>query len=133
MPSSSPGEGDQAVADRLAAVVRTGPDFPSPGVQFRDITTLLGDRDAFHDAIDALTRPFAAESIDAVVGVESRGFVLGSPVAYLLGSAFVPVRKQGRVPAPTVGVAYTLEYGEAVLEIHADALRRGDRVLIVDD
>jgi adenine phosphoribosyltransferase len=118
---------------RLAAAVRTIPDFPRPGIDFRDITTLLSDGAAFRDAIDAITADHVGDGIDVVAGVESRGFILAAPVAYLLGAGFVPIRKQGRLPAETVTAAYALEYGESVLEVHADAITTGQRVLIVDD
>ena len=100
---------------------------------FRDITTLLADPLAFHDAVDALTSPHVDMQVDIVAGVESRGFILAAPVAYLLGAAFVPIRKRGRLPAATIAVSYSLEYGEDVLEMHADAVAAGQRVLIVDD
>jgi adenine phosphoribosyltransferase len=122
-----------ALGKRLAAVIRTIPDFPTKGIVFWDITTLLGDADSFAAAIDAIAAAWADRDIQLVAGVESRGFVLGGAVAYLLGVGFVPVRKQGKLPAGTVSVAYALEYGEAILEMHADAIVPGQRVLIVDD
>jgi adenine phosphoribosyltransferase len=121
------------LATRLAAAVRTVPDFPRRGVAFRDITTLLSNPTAFHEAIDAIAAAHAGNEIDVVAGLEARGFILAAPVAYLLGAAFVPIRKQGRLPSSTISAAYTLEYGEAILEVHADAITRGQRVLIVDD
>jgi adenine phosphoribosyltransferase len=121
------------LAARLSVVVRTIPDFPRPGVAFRDITTLLSDAVAFADAVDAIADAHADQRIDVVAGLESRGFIIAAPIAYLLGAGFVPIRKQGRLPSTTVSVAYALEYGEAVLEIHADAIQGGQRVLIVDD
>lgn len=127
------GDGASDVASRLAALIRTVPDFPRPGIAFRDITTLLANAGAFRDAVEALAAPYADAGIDAVAGIESRGFALGAPVAYRLGTAFVPIRKQGRLPAATISAAYALEYGEAVLELHSDALSSGQRVLIVDD
>lgn len=123
----------EAVAERLRTLVRDVPDFPREGILFKDITTLLGDAEGFRHAIDGLAASFRDAGVDVVVGVESRGFVLGGALAYLLGAGFVPVRKQGKLPGSTVSVAYALEYGEAVLEIHADAIRSGQRVLIVDD
>jgi adenine phosphoribosyltransferase len=121
------------LAERLRAVIRDVPDFPREGVLFKDVTTLLGDATAFRAAIDGLAEAHAGQSVDLVVGVESRGFILGGAVAYLLGAGFVPVRKPGKLPAERISVSYTLEYGENVLEIHTDAIRAGQRVLIVDD
>ena len=121
------------LAERLRTLIRDVPDFPRKGVLFKDITTLLGDAEAFRTAIDDLVDAYRDDGVEVVVGVESRGFVLGGALAYLLGVGFVPVRKQGRLPARTISVAYALEYGEAVLEVHADAIRPGQRVLIVDD
>ena len=121
------------LGERLRALIRDVPDFPREGVLFKDITTLLGDAEAFRTAIDGLVDAYRDAGIEVVVGVESRGFVLGGALAYLLGVGFVPVRKQGKLPAQTISVAYALEYGEAVLEVHADAIRPGQRVLIVDD
>lgn len=118
---------------RLALAIRSIADHPKPGITFRDITTLLGDAEAFAAAVDAMAAPYGDDNIDLVVGVESRGFVLGAPVAYVLGAGFVPARKQGRLPAATISIAYALEYGEAVLEVHTDSITRGQRVLIVDD
>jgi adenine phosphoribosyltransferase len=123
----------EALGERLRALVREIPDFPRRGVIFRDITTLLRDADAFRLAIDALVEAHRHAGVEVVAGVESRGFVLGGAVAYLLGAGFVPVRKQGKLPHATISAAYALEYGEAVLEVHADAIRPGQRVLIVDD
>jgi adenine phosphoribosyltransferase len=121
------------LAERLTAGLRAVPDFPRKGIVFRDITTLLGDRVLFHDAVEAMAAAWRAQRIDMVAGIEARGFVLGGAVAYLLGAGFVPIRKQGHLPAAVESVAYALEYGEAVLEIHADAMRPGQRVLIIDD
>ena len=121
------------LADRLRAVIRDVPDFPREGVLFKDVTTLLGDAAAFRAAIDGLVEAHADQAIDHVVGVESRGFILGGAVAYRLGAGFVPVRKPGKLPAERISVSYTLEYGESVLEIHTDAIRPGERVLVVDD
>src|SRR5205807_6286644 len=121
------------LAERLRAVIRDVPDFPREGVLFKDVTTLLSDATAFRAAIDGLVEAHAGQSIDLVVGVESRGFILGGAVAYLLGAGFVPVRKPGKLPGERISVSYTLEYGENVLEIHTDAIRAGQRVLVVDD
>ena len=121
------------LARRLAAAIRPIPDFPRPGIVFRDITTAISDPPLFHDAVDGLVDAFATERVDVVAGIEARGFLLGGAIAYVLGAGFVPIRKKGRLPGAVESVAYTLEYGEAVLEVHADGLRPGQRVLIVDD
>jgi adenine phosphoribosyltransferase len=113
--------------------VRDVPDYPQPGVVFKDITPLLADHVAFAGAVDAVVAHHGRGTIDKVVGIEARGFILAAPVAYHFGAGFVPVRKQGKLPGPTHEAAYALEYGEAVLEVQQDAFRPGDRVLIVDD
>jgi adenine phosphoribosyltransferase len=113
--------------------IRHVPDFPKAGILFYDITTLLRDRDGFHQVIDALASPYLNDGIDLAVGIESRGFILGGAVAYRIGAGFVPVRKLGKLPAKSIRVTYDLEYGTDSLEIHADAISRGQRVLIVDD
>ena len=118
-----------ALKDRIRHV----PDFPKPGILFYDITTLLREPEGFRDAVDALTEPFRDAGIDLVVGIESRGFILGAAVAGRLDAGFVPVRKIGKLPSATVRVTYDLEYGSDSLEIHEDAVRRGQRVLVVDD
>jgi adenine phosphoribosyltransferase len=117
----------------LRALVREIPDFPEPGVTFRDITPLLGDADGFRRAIDVLAERFAGDAVDRVVGVEARGFILAAPVAYRLGASFVPVRKAGKLPWAVVREEYQLEYGTDRLEIHRDAIRPDERILIVDD
>ena len=117
----------------LKKLIREIPDFPKPGILFYDITTLLRDRDGFRLAIDALAEPYAGKNIDLVVGVESRGFILGSAVADRLNAGFVPVRKVGKLPSKTVRVSYDLEYGTDSLQVHSDAITPGSRVLIVDD
>jgi len=117
----------------LRSFVRDIPDFPKPGILFKDITPLLADPKAMGAAIHALTDPFRGEGIVQVVGIESRGFVLGTPVALELGAGFVPVRKAGKLPAKTRSVSYALEYGTDTLEMHIDAIRPGERVLVVDD
>ena len=120
-------------AEELRAKIREVPDFPKPGILFYDITTLLKDPVAYKDAIDAMMEPYRGEQIDLVVGMESRGFIFGAPIAYNLGVGFVPVRKLGKLPADVVSVEYDLEYGSATLEMHRDALRPGAKVLVVDD
>ncbi|MBS1300814.1 adenine phosphoribosyltransferase [Loktanella sp. SALINAS62] len=113
--------------------IRTIPDFPHAGIMFRDVTTLFADPRGFRIAIDQLLHPYAGMGIDKVVGLEARGFILGGAIAHQLSKGFVPIRKKGKLPARTIEQAYTLEYGEAVVEIHDDALQPGERVLIVDD
>lgn len=119
--------------DSLKSKIRSVPDFPKAGILFYDITTLLRDPAGFHLAIDALVEPFETLAIDIVVGVESRGFILGGAVADRLRAGFAPVRKKGKLPSKTVQETYALEYGTDCLEIHADAIEPGQRVLIVDD
>jgi adenine phosphoribosyltransferase len=119
--------------DHLKSKIRSVPDFPKAGILFYDITTLLGDPTGFRDAIESLVSPFEARGIDIVVGIESRGFIFGSAVADRLGAGFVPVRKPGKLPSHTVRETYALEYGTDTLEMHNDAIRHGQRVLIVDD
>ncbi|HLL08061.1 MAG TPA: adenine phosphoribosyltransferase [Nocardioidaceae bacterium] len=125
-----------ALVEELTALIRDVPDFPEPGVIFKDISLLLADHGAFSRTVEALARPARAvdgRSVDKVVGIEARGFILGAPVALALGAGFVPVRKLGKLPGETHTASYSLEYGEATLEMHCDALRPGDRVLLVDD
>ena len=113
--------------------IRTIADFPHEGIMFRDVTTLFADARGFRMAIDQLLTPYAGERIDKVVGLEARGFILGGAVAHQLSTGFVPIRKKGKLPGPVISEAYALEYGEAVMEVHDDALQPGERVLIVDD
>ena len=113
--------------------IRTIPDFPHEGIMFRDVTTLFSDARGFRMAIDQLLHPYAGTPIDKVVGLEARGFVLGGAIAHQLSVGFVPIRKKGKLPGKTVEQAYQLEYGEAVMELHDDALQPGDKVLLVDD
>jgi adenine phosphoribosyltransferase len=113
--------------------IRDIPDFPRPGVVFKDITPLLADVDAFRFTVDAIADHFAGRTVDKVLGVEARGFILAAPVALSLGAGFVPVRKQGKLPAATYAASYELEYGEATIEVHQDAFQPGDRVLVIDD
>ena len=117
----------------LKELIRNVPDFPKPGILFYDITTLLSNAEGLREAIDKLSEPYTNEKIDLVVGIESRGFIFGTAVAERLGVGFVPVRKPGKLPASTVSVEYELEYGSDVLEMHADAITSGQRILIVDD
>lgn len=117
----------------LKSFIRDIPDFPQPGILFRDITPLLGDRQALDAAIAALVEPFTDDRIDLVAAVEARGFIFGSAVARALGAGFVPIRKQGKLPWRTAQVSYDLEYGRDTLEVHRDALHPGSRVLMIDD
>jgi len=117
----------------LRGSIRTIADYPKPGIQFRDITTLLRDRRAFALTIEALCEPWIDRQIDKVVGIEARGFILGGAVAHRLGAGFVPIRKRGKLPHETVRVAYSLEYGVDEMEMHRDALGSGERVLLIDD
>jgi len=117
----------------LADSIRAIPDYPKPGIVFRDITTLLGDARAFRRAVDELVQPFAGLKIATIAGIEARGFILGGAVAHQLSAGFVPLRKKGKLPRETVSVTYALEYGTDEIEIHKDAVARGERVLLVDD
>jgi len=119
--------------EHLKNLIRTIPDFPKPGIQYRDLTTLFLDQQGLRDVVDAMVEPYRDTPIDMVVGVESRGFILAAPIALALGTGFVPVRKPGKLPGATFGVEYELEYGTDRLEIHTDALQHGMRVLMVDD
>ncbi len=119
--------------DAIKAAIRTIPDYPKPGILFRDITTLLGDATAFRDTIDRLVEPWKGAGIDKVAGMEARGFILGGAVAHQLGAGFVPIRKKGKLPHTVVSIAYSLEYGLDEMEVHEDAVRPGERVLLVDD
>jgi adenine phosphoribosyltransferase len=119
--------------ERIKGLIRDIPDFPQPGIIFKDITPLLADDDAFSSVIDLIVVRYGRGNIDKVVGIEARGFILASPVAYHFGAGFVPVRKEGKLPWDTEREEYALEYGTAVLEIHKEAIGAGDRVLIVDD
>jgi len=127
------------LADLITKFVRDVPDYPQPGIVFKDITPLLGDPGAFGAVADGLAATFGADGrgsggdLDKVVGIEARGFILAAPVALRIGAGFVPVRKKGKLPAATFTQEYDLEYGSATLEVHQDAFRPGDRVLIVDD
>jgi len=124
---------NDAQLEFLRRSIRTIADYPKPGIQFRDITTLLRDADAFAITIDALIEPWRGQKIDKVAGIEARGFILGGAVAHGLKCGFVPIRKRGKLPHETVRVAYSLEYGVDEMEMHTDALRAGERVLLIDD
>src|SRR5512147_2074796 len=117
----------------LKDAIRTIPDYPKPGILFRDITTLLGNARAFRRAVDELVQPYAGTKVDKVAGIEARGFILGGAVAHQLSAGFVPIRKKGKLPHRTVAMEYALEYGTDVIEMHVDALEPGERVLLVDD
>jgi adenine phosphoribosyltransferase len=119
--------------DDVKRLIRTIPDYPKPGIMFRDVTTLMRDAKGFRSAVEALAEPFAAHKVDAVAGIEARGFIFGGAVAMKLGCGFVPIRKKGKLPWTTIGQQYTLEYGVDTIEVHLDAVKPGERVLIVDD
>jgi adenine phosphoribosyltransferase len=118
---------------RLKEAIRTIPDYPKKGIMFRDITTLLGDPCAFRRAVDELVQPFAGAKIDKVAGMEARGFILGGAVAHQISAGFVPIRKKGKLPHFTVSIPYSLEYGLDEMEVHADAVVPGEKVILVDD
>ena len=117
----------------LKTAIRTIPDYPKPGIMFRDITTLLGHPQAFRQAVDELVQPFAGQKIDRVAGIEARGFILGGAVAHQLSTSFIPIRKKGKLPHRTVAVEYALEYGTDVVEMHIDACAAGEKVMLIDD
>ena len=113
--------------------IRTIPNFPHAGIMFRDVTTLFADPRGLRLAIDQMLHPYAGINLDKIIGLEARGFILGGAIAHQLGKGFIPIRKQGKLPGETISQAYTLEYGEAVMEIHEDAIEPGEKVLVVDD
>jgi adenine phosphoribosyltransferase len=117
----------------LKTSIRTIPDYPKPGIMFRDITTLLGDARAFRRAVDELVQPWAGMKIDKVAGIEARGFILGGAVAHQVSAGFVPIRKKGKLPHKRVSIAYSLEYGLDEMEMHEDAVGEGERVIVIDD
>jgi adenine phosphoribosyltransferase len=117
----------------LKSTVRAIPDYPKPGIMFRDITTLLGDARAFRRAVDELVQPWAGSKIDKIAGIEARGFILGGALAHQVSAGFVPIRKRGKLPHTTVRIAYSLEYGVDEMEMHEDAVVKGERVILVDD
>ena len=122
-----------ALENDLKAAIRTIPDYPKPGIMFRDITTLLGDARAFRRAVDELVQPWAGNKIDKVAGIEARGFILGGAVAHQCSAGFVPIRKKGKLPYKRVTIGYSLEYGIDEMEMHEDAVAPGERVVLVDD
>ncbi len=124
---------DSLAMSDLAASIRTIPNYPKPGILFRDITTLLGDARAFRRAVDELVQPWAGAKVEKVAGIEARGFILGGAVAHQLSAGFVPVRKKGKLPHTTVSIAYSLEYGLDEMEMHEDAILPNERVILVDD
>ena len=117
----------------LTDAIRTIPDYPKPGIMFRDITTLLGDARALRQAVDELVQPFAGKKIDKVAGIEARGFILGGAIAHQLSAGFIPLRKKGKLPHKTVSVEYALEYGTDTIEMHLDACGAGEKVMLIDD
>jgi adenine phosphoribosyltransferase len=124
---------DNGTLQEIKDSIRTIPDYPKPGVQFRDITTLLGNARTFRRVIDELVEPWSIAKVDRVAGIEARGFILGGAVAHQLAAGFVPIRKKGKLPHSTVRVAYSLEYGLDEMEMHEDAVSRGERLILVDD
>ena len=121
------------VKEPLLSAIRTIPDYPKPGILFRDITTLLGNPQAFRRAIDELVHPYAGTKIDKIAGIEARGFILGGAMAHQLSAGFIPIRKKGKLPHDTVRIAYSLEYGIDEMEMHRDAVKPGEKVILVDD
>ncbi|MDF1598580.1 adenine phosphoribosyltransferase [Mesorhizobium sp. YIM 152430] len=119
--------------DTLVSAIRNIPDYPKPGIMFRDITTLLGNARAFRRAIDELVHPYAGAKIDKIAGIEARGFILGGAIAHQMSAGFIPIRKKGKLPHETVRVAYSLEYGLDEMEMHKDAVAPGEKVILVDD
>jgi adenine phosphoribosyltransferase len=117
----------------LRAAIRTISDYPKPGIEFRDISTLLGNPRAFRRAVDELVQPYAGAGISKVAGIEARGFILGGAIAHQLSCGFVPIRKKGKLPHTTVSISYSLEYGTDTMEMHVDAVTKGEKVILVDD
>jgi len=122
-----------ALENDLKAAIRTIPDYPKPGIMFRDITTLLGNPRAFRRAVDELVQPWAGSKIDKIAGIEARGFIVGGAIAHQLSAGFIPIRKKGKLPHKSVRIAYSLEYGIDEMEMHEDAVSKGERVILVDD
>ena len=121
------------IENDLKSAIRTIPDYPKPGIMFRDITTLLGNARAFRRAVDELVQPWAGSKIDKVAGIEARGFIIGGAIAHQLSAGFIPIRKKGKLPHTTVRVAYSLEYGLDEMEMHEDGVIAGEKVILVDD
>ncbi|OSQ38863.1 adenine phosphoribosyltransferase [Thalassospira mesophila] len=117
----------------IKSLIRTIPDYPKTGIMFRDITTLFGDAEGLREVVDTLAGEFQGQKIDVIAGIEARGFIIGPAVALALGVGFIPIRKQGKLPAKTISVEYDLEYGSDIIEMHVDAVKPGQRVLILDD
>ncbi len=124
---------DSTLQETLVGAIRSIPDYPKPGIIFRDITTMLGDARAFRRAVDELVHPYAGSKIGKIAGIEARGFILGGAIAHQLSAGFVPIRKKGKLPHETVRIAYSLEYGVDEMEMHRDAVGPGDTVILVDD
>ncbi|MGU3575837.1 adenine phosphoribosyltransferase [Brucellaceae bacterium C25G] len=124
---------DKEIHSTLREAIRTIPDYPKAGVQFRDVTTLMGNAQAFRRAVDELVYPYAGGKADKVAGIEARGFILGGAMAHQLSAGFVPIRKKGKLPYETVRIAYSLEYGIDEMEMHRDAIKPGEKVILVDD
>ncbi|MEM7067562.1 MAG: adenine phosphoribosyltransferase [Pseudomonadota bacterium] len=124
---------ERSLRAHLEEAIRSIPDYPHEGIIFRDITTLLGDASAFRRSVDELVHPYSGSRIDHVAGIEARGFILGGAMAHQLSCGFVPIRKKGKLPFETISQSYQLEYGEDEMEMHKDAIKKGDRVLLVDD
>ena len=124
---------NSSISNILRDAIRTIPDYPKPGILFRDITTLLGNARAFRRAVDELVQPFAGGKVDQVAGIEARGFILGGAVAHQLSSGFIPIRKKGKLPHDKVSIAYSLEYGVDEMEVHKDAITPGQSVILIDD
>lgn len=122
-----------STTEKLLSAIRTIADYPKPGVQFRDITTLLGDANAFAMAVEGLAQPFVGKNVNKIAGIEARGFILGGAVAHRLSAGFVPIRKKGKLPHDTVRVAYSLEYGLDEMEMHRDGVKPGEKVILIDD
>src|SRR6201989_1438987 len=122
-----------SIKEDLRAAIRNIPDYPKPGIMFHDITTLLGDARAFRRTVDELVQPWAGMKIDKVAGIEARGFILGGAVAHQVSAGFIPIRKKGKLPYKRVTIGYSLEYGIDEMEMHEDAVKKGERVILVDD